>query len=110
MNAIKKPDDIPAEKVSGHNGFLARLLFTSGDKKTVLRLLDIAPGAVGPVPAHSHPDAHFFIVMEGALEVDLEGQTLAVQAGSCVEIAPNLVHQLRCAGKDPLKVLALKCE
>jgi quercetin dioxygenase-like cupin family protein len=110
MNPVKKLDEIPAEKVSGHQGFLARLLFTSFDKKTTLRLLDIEPGSTGPVPAHSHPDRHFFTVLAGILEVDLDGRTLAVTAGSCVEIPPNVTHQLHGASESALRVLALKCE
>ena len=110
MNAIKIPDEIPAEKVTGHQGFLARSLFASSDKKTTLRLLDVEPGATGPVPAHRHPDSHFFMVLAGTLEANLDGRTLTVPAGSCLEIAPNVLHQLRGAGQGPLKVLALKCE
>lgn len=110
MNAIKQPDEIPAEMVSGHEGFLARPLFISADKKTTLRLLDIEPGATGPVPAHRHPDRHFFMVLTGTLSVDLDGRTVSVPAGSCVEIAPNVLHQLHGASQSALRVLALKCE
>ncbi|MEJ2718364.1 MAG: cupin domain-containing protein [Deltaproteobacteria bacterium] len=107
---LRKVDEIPADKVSGHEGFLARSLYTSADKKTTLRILDIEPGGTGPVPPHSHSDIHLFVVLEGELEVDVGERTLTVPAGSYLEIEPDVSHQLRCTAKSPVKILALKYE
>ena len=110
LNVVRRLDEIPTMKVSGHEGFEARSLFTSADKKTTLRLLDIEPGGIGPVPPHAHSESHLFLVLEGVLEVDVGDRTLTVPAGSCLEIAPDVSHQLRCTGQRPLKVMALKYE
>lgn len=104
----RKVDDIPSAKVSGHDGFVARSLFTSPDKKTTVRILDIDPGGVGPVPAHAHSDRHLFMVLEGVLELDMDERTVTVPAGSYVEVEPEVNHQLRCSGHSPLKILAIK--
>ena len=99
---------MPAKEVGGHRGFMARSLIDLPHKDVTVRLLTVTPGGIGPVPAHSHPDTHFFLVLEGTLELEIDGQLLRIPSGSSVEVAPMRKHQLRCASEERMTVLAVK--
>jgi len=106
---IKKLSDIPAKTVGGHEGFAARLLLNLPSKDDVtVRLLNVSPGGKGPVPAHRHPDTHFFWVIEGHLDLEIDGTIYPIPSGSCIEVPPDTVHQLRCGGQSSMTVLAIK--
>jgi mannose-6-phosphate isomerase-like protein (cupin superfamily) len=107
---IRKLSDFPAKEVSGHKGFLASSLIDLPSKGVTVRLLHVVPGGVGPVPAHSHPDTHFFLVLEGTLTLEIDGHNQTVPSGSCIEVPPESSHQLRCTGGTAMKVLAIKVE
>ena len=102
--------DIPSKEVGGHDGFIARSLINLPDKKMTVRLLNGSAESLGPVPPHSHPATHFFIVLEGRLELEIDGTIHSVPSGSCAEVPPNSVHQLRCADQDSMRLLAIKWE
>jgi quercetin dioxygenase-like cupin family protein len=105
---ITKLMEITATDVGGHEGFVARSLLSLPQKQIEARLLNVAPGGKGPVPPHSHPDTHFFLVLEGDLELEIDGAVHTVHSGCCVEVPPNCVHQLRCPGGSAMTVLAIK--
>jgi quercetin dioxygenase-like cupin family protein len=108
MTQIRKLSEISGEKVKGHEGFIARSLVDLPGKGVSVRLLNVAPGGVGPVPAHSHRDTHFFLVLDGTLELEIDGQAQLIQTGCCIEVPPGRTHQLRCAGEKEMVVLAIK--
>lgn len=105
---VKKISELPAKQEIGHEGFVARSLVTLLEKGIAVRLINVAPGGIGPVTPHSHPDIHFFLVLEGTLELEIDGQLYTVPGGSCVEVPPGKTHQLRCRGPKEMKVLAIK--
>lgn len=105
---IRELSELQAKEVSGHQGFVARSLVDLPDKDVTVRFLDVNSGGIGPVPAHSHPDTHFFLVLEGMLELEIDGQIHRIPSGSCVEVPPGKTHQLRCGGLKAMKVLAIK--
>ena len=105
---IKKLTDIPSQTVGGHEGFAARLLLNMPTKDVTVRLLNVSPGGKGPVPAHRHADTHFFWVIEGHLDLEIEGVIHPVPSGCSIEVPPDTVHQLRCGGRDSMTVLAIK--
>ena len=107
---IMKLLDIPSKAVGGHDGFSARSLINLPDKEMTVRLIKGSAKSIGPVPPHNHPATHFFIVLEGRLELEIDGTTHIVPKGFCAEIPPNSVHQLRCAGKGSMTFLAIKWE
>ncbi|KAF5437878.1 Cupin domain protein [Candidatus Methanophagaceae archaeon] len=51
------------------------------------------PGA--DLPEHSHPNEQITNVMGGSFELTIDGDTLALEAGSVVVIPPNAVHSGR---------------
>ena len=60
------------------------------------------------IPSHSHAETHLLIVLEGRLELEIDGAVHSVPAGYCAEVPPNHTHQLRCADESPMKFLAIK--
>ena len=105
---ITKLKEIPATEVGGHEGFIARSLLSLPEKEIEARLINVTAGGKGPVPPHSHTDTHFFLVLEGNLELEIDGAVYPVPNGCCIEVPPNSEHQLRCAGGSAMTVLAIK--
>lgn len=105
---VKRISDIPSEDVKGHEGFSSRALLALREKEAVIRLINVRPGGVGPVPPHRHDDAHFFLVLEGTLGLEIDGHLYTVENGSCAEVLPGCTHQLRCIGRKEMKLLAIK--
>jgi len=105
---VKRLADFSAEDVKGHSGFKARAILNLPQKGLTVRVLNLAPGGIGPVPAHRHSDVHFFLVLEGTLDLEIEGQTHKISSGSCIEVDPGKIHQLRCTEPKETIVLAIK--
>ncbi len=47
--------------------------------------------------AHRHPYEETFVVQEGATDFTVEGQTVAVHAGTVVVVPPNTIHSFKAA-------------
>ena len=89
-----------------------------GIKRTPLQKLDFPPGfntgtAIAEVPAggaagrHSHPGAETGYVLEGELELLIDGKPpLKVKAGESYQIPEGAVHDAK-AGDKPFKVLGI---
>lgn len=105
---VKTISEIQAEEIKGHEGFLAHTLLDLSKKDVLVKLTRVGPGGKGPVPAHSHPDGHLFIVLDGPLGLEIDGHLHRVENGSCAEVPPGHTHQLRCIGEKEIKFLAIK--
>ena len=89
-----------------------------GIKRTPLQKLDFPPGfntvtAIAEVPAggaagrHTHPGAETGYVLEGELELLIDGKPLLkVKAGESYQIPEGAVHDAK-AGDKPFKVLGI---
>ena len=106
--AVKQLSELPKEKVSGHQGFESYSLAEVSGKNVTVRMLVVAPGGVGPVPAHQHPDVHFFHVIEGTLSLTIEKETHKISKGECIEVPAGCIHQLQNNGSEKTRVLAVK--
>jgi len=60
----------------------------------------LGPG-VETHPPHSHPHEEIIIVIEGTIEVSLDGKAETVEAGSVIHYEPNKPHNLRNVGTTP---------
>jgi quercetin dioxygenase-like cupin family protein len=90
----------------------------SGIKRTPLQKLDFPPGyntvtAIAEVPAggaagrHTHPGAETGYVLEGELELIIDGKPpIKVKAGESYQIPEGAVHDAK-AGDKPFKVLGV---
>ena len=91
----------------------------SGIKRTPLQKVDFPPGystvtAIAEVPAggasgrHSHPGVETGYVLDGELELLIDGQPpLNLKAGDSYQIPEGAVHDARTSGNKPLKVLGI---
>ena len=57
----------------------------------------LGPG-VETHPPHVHPHQEIIVVIEGTIEVSMDGKTETVEAGSVIVYEPNKPHNLRNAG------------
>ena len=90
----------------------------SGIKRTPLQKLDFPAGyntitAIAEVPAggaagrHTHPGAETGYLLEGELNLLIDGKPpLVVKAGESYQIPPGAVHNAK-AGENPFKVLGI---
>lgn len=73
-----------------------------GEHQTVIRYV-YEPGAV--FPSHSHPQEQVTIVLQGAIEFDLNGETVQVRAGEIVLIPRGLPHGARVVGDELVETI-----
>src|SRR5215813_8532120 len=66
---------------------------------TGLAVLD--PGA-SPHEPHRHPEEEFLIVADGTGEIECDGKTTRVSAGSIMYCAGNVLHGIVNTGKVPM--------
>jgi mannose-6-phosphate isomerase-like protein (cupin superfamily) len=59
----------------------------------------------GFVPPHREPNSESFYVLEGTLEVDVEGQRYELRPGDFLSLPSGVQHSLRNAGNDWMRVL-----
>ncbi|HEY7441852.1 MAG TPA: cupin domain-containing protein [Vicinamibacterales bacterium] len=71
-------------------------------ERIMLSLVELDAGAV--VPSHSHPHEQAGIVLEGTLELTIDGQVRTLEAGEAYIIPGNVTHSARSVG-DGCKVL-----
>jgi len=99
--------------------FSAGLAQAQGIKRTPLQKLEFPDGfetvtAIAEVPVggasgrHTHPGAETGYVLDGELELVIDGkETLKLKAGDSYQIPAGAVHDARTSGDKPLKVLGI---
>jgi quercetin dioxygenase-like cupin family protein len=91
----------------------------SGIKRTPLQKVEFPDGystitAIAEIPVggaagrHTHPGAETGYVLEGELELLIEGKPpLKVKAGESYQIPAGAIHDAKTSGDKPLKVLGV---
>lgn len=93
--------------------------FTTADGSTIRSLLDrsnapvahqsLAEATIGAGEAtvrHYHRDSEeIYYLVEGAGEMELDGERRPVAAGDAILIPPGAWHQIRAAGDGPVRLL-----
>lgn len=91
----------------------------SGIKRTPLQKVDFPAGyntvtAIAEIPAggaagrHTHPGAETGYVLEGELELLIDGQPpKKLKAGDSYQIPEGAVHDAKASGDKPMKVLGV---
>ena len=59
------------------------------------------------VPAHSERNHEAFWVLEGTLEVEVEGEAGRLGAGDFLSLPPGVLHSLHNPGPGPVRVLTM---
>ena len=62
----------------------------------------LGPG-VETHPPHTHPHQEIIIVVEGTVQVSMDGRADTVEAGSVIFYEPNRPHNLRNTGATPAR-------
>ncbi len=85
---------------------LLRTTFSGDDsKETLIATAEIPPGA--STGRHTHPGDEYATVIEGALEVRVDGQPpKRVNAGEAYHNAGGVVHESRNIGAGPARVVS----
>jgi len=76
----------------------------TGGTMTAVEVL-ARPGS-GP-PPHTHVYAELFYVLEGELEIELEGTSRVVNAGELAAVPGGAVHTYRNTSAEPVNFLAV---
>ena len=78
----------------------------SGDdtKEAVIATVEFAPG--GTTNRHTHPGDEYAVVLQGTLELRIEGQEpRRVNAGEAYHNARGVIHETRNVGDGPARVV-----
>lgn len=93
--------------------------YAQGIKRTPLQKVDFPAGfetvtAIAEIPAgtaagkHTHPGAETGYVLEGELELVVEGKPAQrLKAGESYQIPAGVPHDAKAVGDKPMKVLAI---
>src|SRR5262245_40855270 len=99
-----------AERVTGSHGLVVTPILrttVSGDdsKEAVIVKGEFAPG--GTTGRHRHPGDEYATVIEGELELNLDGEpSRRVTAGQAYHNAKGVVHETRNVGTVPARVVS----
>jgi len=90
-------------------GFTRKMLqdhdVSAPDRHVVQALAEFVPG--GAAGKHTHPGEEFGYIVEGTLELQIEGQPArTVKAGEAFFVPAGVVHDGKNVGSGPAKVLA----
>ena len=104
---VVKADEAPIHSIA--NGkVLAQLFFneTNHSNLGALSVLTLQPGA--SVPAHDHSQsAEILYILEGTMEMVIEGQTVSASAGDAVHIPCTVTHSAKVASDIPVKAVQI---
>jgi len=67
----------------------------------------LGPG-VETHPPHTHEHEEIIIVVEGTVQVSMDGRTETVEAGSVIHYEPNRPHNLRNMGPTPCRYYVIE--
>lgn len=70
-----------------------------------MRHFVVNPG--GHTPLHAHDYEHQIVVLEGHGEAEQDGVTSTIESGDVLYVSPDLMHQFRNTGEEPLQLICL---
>lgn len=82
---VKNLDDIKGKEIVP--GFHGKFIHS---ENMTLAYWDITAGS--PLPEHTHPHEQVVNVIEGTLELTVEGETHVLRSGSVVVLPPHIPH------------------
>jgi quercetin dioxygenase-like cupin family protein len=101
---LRPADEVPVLELLGAR---LRFLVSGDDTDGAWSLTEYtAPaGFTGPAPHYHVRAAEAFVVLEGTLLVEADGQVRAVEAGGVAVVPPGTVHRFSNPGADPCRFL-----
>lgn len=102
---------LPGEGDSVQIGTTTHTAFKAIGKETDDRLglfeHSMAPGAAGASPHIHREQLEAFYVLDGVVELHLDGSTFAAPRGTYVQVPENVAHGFRNPYEDPAKMLII---
>lgn len=86
-------------------GASVRLLLTNA-MGSAIEICDVRAAAGPGLPPHRHPWEETYLVLEGEVEVNIDGTTSVVGPGGLAHVPANTVHMLRRLTESHLQVVA----
>jgi quercetin dioxygenase-like cupin family protein len=85
---------------------LQETLSIDDTKEAVISSAEIAPGVT--LPRHTHPGDDYTVVLQGRLELIVEGrEPRLVSEGEAFHVPSGLAHYTRVLGDTPVRILAI---
>lgn len=85
---------------------LRTTLFGDDTKETLISSGEFAPGVT--LPRHTHPGDDYAVVLQGTLELIVEGrEPRRISAGEAFHVPSGLVHYTRVLGDTPVRIIAI---
>lgn len=83
--------------IEKHKGFRIKNLFPASTTSEFGRgdLAVILPGGAGPEPSHQHAHGHLFTVIEGSIEISLNGNIIQLNQYESICVPTNSMHTMR---------------
>jgi len=94
---------IPGVKVKT---ILKSTLTGDDTKEVIISSAEFAPGVI--LPRHTHPGDDYTVVLQGTLELIVEGrEPRIVSSGEAFHVPNGLVHYTRVLGDTPVRIIAI---
>ena len=91
-------------RATDENSYFRRVIFTGA--KSQLVVMSIPPGGDIGMEIHEHVEQTLFI-RSGRGEASLDGDLMALEAGSVVVVEPGTEHDIRNTGDVDLKIFTI---
>jgi quercetin dioxygenase-like cupin family protein len=102
-------EDLETQWVEGRNDLRWRSTLGTtpegGAKASSTSLLEVPPGCA--LPRHTDSVEETVVVVSGTAEVEVAGETGRVRAGGVALVPEDVPHQVRNAGDEPLRFVAV---
>ena len=104
---VVKGSEAPIHSIAGGK-VLAQLFFNESNHSNLgaLSVLTLQPGAAVPVHDHS-TSAEILYILEGTMEMVVEGQTISASAGDAVHIPCTVQHSAKVVSDIPVKAVQI---
>jgi len=106
---IRREEEVQGQtmQMDGVQGVTMRLMVgrSDGAPNFAMRHFTVEPG--GHTPRHSHNYEHEVFIVEGAGQIENNGEKRGIRAGDVIYVQPNVLHQFVNTGNTPLKFLCL---
>jgi len=105
---ITRIDGEPTEVMPGKRGRRLPLVGLGDGARNVDVHVNILNVDSGPGPTHYHAEAeNIYIVIEGTVEVTIEGENYLASAGDVVFIPPGYHHSAGTVGDKPARIIEI---
>lgn len=105
---VRAVDSIESQELPRSRGASMRVLLGPEDQMPNYHTREIRIEPGGYIPAHRHPDIeHQQLVLEGQMELTLDGEPRHITAGQAAYIPARVVHAYRNVSDSPVRFICI---